>query len=419
MEMYAEILLIAIPSFLVLVLIEIAYGAWKKKQTYTLMDTLSSLSSGMTNILKDVFGIGLIIISYPFVKDSIAVVEMNESLWLYFVAFVCIDFASYWNHRLNHSINVFWNRHIVHHSSEEFNLACALRQSISSLIGFGALFLLPAALLGIPHKVITVLAPLHLFGQFWYHTRHIGKLGWLEYILVTPSQHRVHHAINPEYVDKNLAAIFCIWDRLFGTFQEELDDVPCVYGTLKPVQTWNPFIINFQHNWGLLKDAWYAKNWGDKVKLWFMPTGWRPADVAKRFPRPIVENVFEQQKYAPQYALKHKLIAIFHFISLNSFILLFLTSFGDLHISSKVAYGILITTTIFGFTSIMDGHKWAFVFEITRCLIGVLFMLHPFQRRVWEVDFYFAFGTTAYFFLGICATLWMYRSLPKRVLITS
>ena len=118
MEMYAEILLIAIPSFLVLVLIEIAYGVWKKEQTYSLMDTLSSLSSGMTNILKDVFGIGLIIISYPLLKDSIGLIEINESIFLYFIAFLCIDFASYWNHRLNHSINVFWNRHVVHHSSE-------------------------------------------------------------------------------------------------------------------------------------------------------------------------------------------------------------------------------------------------------------------------------------------------------------
>ena len=419
MEMYAEILLIAIPSFLVLVLIEIAYGAWKKEQTYTLMDTLSSLSSGMTNILRDVFGIGLIIISYPLLKNAIGLIEIEESFFLYSVAFICIDFASYWNHRLNHSINVFWNRHIVHHSSEEFNLACALRQSISSLIGFGALFLLPAALLGIPHKVITVLAPLHLFGQFWYHTRHIRKLGWLEYILVTPSQHRVHHAINPEYVDKNLSAIFCLWDRIFGTFQEELEDVPCVYGTLKPVQTWNPVLINFQHNWGLAKDAWYAKNWGDKLKLWFMPTGWRPADVAARFPRPIVENVFEQEKYAPVYILKHKLIALFQFIGLNTFIVLFLTSFGDLHISSQVAYGILIFTTIFGFTSIMDGHKWAFVFEITRSLLGLMIMFHPFQGRVWEVDYAFALGTSAYFFLSLCATLWMYQSLPKRKPITS
>ena len=419
MEMYAEILLIAIPSFLVLVLIEIGYGAWKKDQTYTLMDTLSSLSSGMTNVLKDIFGIGLIIVSYPLLKNAIGLIEIEESFFLYFIAFICIDFASYWNHRLNHSINVFWNRHIVHHSSEEFNLACALRQSISSLIGFGALFLLPAALLGIPHKVITVLAPLHLFGQFWYHTKHIGKLGWLEYILVTPSQHRVHHAINPEYIDKNLSAIFCVWDRIFGTFQEELDDVPCVYGTLKPVQTWNPILINFQHNWGLAKDAWHAKNWGDKLKLWFMPTGWRPADVAERFPRPFVKNVYQQQKYTPTYTLKHKIIAVFHFIGINSFISLFLTSFGDLHISSQVAFGILIITAIFGFTSIMDGYKWAFGFEITRALFGLFVMIHPFQRRVWEVEYPFALGTAVYFFICLCATLWMYKSLPKRVLVTS
>ncbi|MDA9294991.1 sterol desaturase family protein, partial [Flavobacteriaceae bacterium] len=275
MEAYANVLLIAIPSFMILVLVEILYGVWKKKQTYTLMDTISSLSSGTTNLLKDLLGIGVIIISYPFLREQLSVITMEESALLYFIAFVCIDFASYWSHRLNHSINVFWNRHVVHHSSEEFNLACALRQSISGLIGFGALFLLPAAILGVPHNIITVLAPLHLFGQFWYHTRHIGKLGWIEYILVTPSQHRVHHAINPEYVDKNLAAIFSIWDRLFGTFQEELDDVPCVYGTLKPVRTWNPILINYQHLWGLTQDAWRAKNWGDKLKLWFMPTGWR------------------------------------------------------------------------------------------------------------------------------------------------
>ncbi len=186
METYANILLIAIPSFMGLILLEILYGIWKREHTYTLMDTISSLSSGTTNLIKDLLGIGIIIISYPFLRDQLAIISMDESVLLYFIGFVCIDFASYWNHRLNHSINVFWNSHVIHHSSEEFNLACALRQSISSLIGFGALFLLPAALLGVPHKIISVLAPLHLFGQFWYHTRHIGKLGWIEYILVTP-----------------------------------------------------------------------------------------------------------------------------------------------------------------------------------------------------------------------------------------
>lgn len=419
METYAKILLIAIPGFLILVLVELAYGAWKKKQTYTLMDTLSSLSSGMTNIIKDVFGIGLILISYPFLKNAIAITQLEESTMLYIVAFVCIDFASYWNHRLNHSINVFWNRHIVHHSSEEFNLACALRQSVSALLGFGALFLLPAALLGIPHKVITVLAPLHLFGQFWYHTKHIGKLGWLEYIFVTPSQHRVHHAINPIYIDKNLSAIFCIWDRMFGTFQEELDNEPCVYGTLKPVQTWNPLLINFQHNWGLAKDAWYTKRWADKFRLWFMPTGWRPKDVAARFPRPIVENVFAQKKYAPVYSTKHKLIALFHFTGITVILGYFLSHFGDLTYESQVAFGVLVITTVFGFTSLMDGYRWAAPFEMGRGLIGLSFLLLPSNSGLWETNFNLVTVLFLYFLLTLAASLWTYSSLPKRIEIAT
>jgi len=419
METYAKILLVAIPGFLVLVMLELAYGAWKKNQTYTLMDTLSSLSSGMTNILKDVFGIGLILISYPYLKDLLAVMQLEESVSLYFAAFICIDFASYWNHRLNHSINVFWNRHIVHHSSEEFNLACALRQSISSLLGFGALFLLPAAVLGIPHKVITVLAPLHLFGQFWYHTKHIGKLGWLEYILVTPSQHRVHHAINPIYIDKNLSAIFCVWDRLFGTFQEELEEEPCVYGTLKPVQTWNPVLINFQHNWGLAKDAWYTKNWLDKFRLWFMPTGWRPADVAQRFPRPIVEDVFAQKKYAPVYTNKHKLIALFHFTSLTLILGYFLSQFGELTYTIQIAFGVLIFTTVFGFTSLMDGYRWAVPFELLRGIAGLMFLFAPANAMLWEMNHYLGLGLSLYFTLSLAACLWTYSSLPKRIEIAS
>ena len=419
MEAYANVLLIAIPSFMILVLVEILYGVWKKKQTYTLMDTISSLSSGTTNLLKDLLGIGVIIISYPFLREQLSVITMEESALLYFIAFVCIDFASYWSHRLNHSINVFWNRHVVHHSSEEFNLACALRQSISGLIGFGALFLLPAAILGVPHNIITVLAPLHLFGQFWYHTRHIGKLGWIEYILVTPSQHRVHHAINPEYVDKNLAAIFSIWDRLFGTFQEELDDVPCVYGTLKPVRTWNPILINYQHLWGLTQDAWRAKNWGDKLKLWFMPTGWRPVDVALSFPRQGIDDIYALEKYAPVYSFKHKLTAVFHFICLNAFIYAFLSSFGTLSLFSQMAFALLIFTTIFGFTSLMDGHQWAFVFEVVRSLVGLLIFFHPSQVSIWSTDIVFASASTLYFALTFGMTVWMAKSLPQRSLIAS
>jgi len=154
METYANILLIALPSFMVLIFIEILYGIWKKNLTYNLMDTISSLSSGTTNMMQDLLGIGFIIISYPFILENISLMQLEESIGLYLIALLCLDFASYWNHRLSHSINVFWNRHVIHHSSEEFNLACALRQSISrKVLGFGAFFLVPAALLGVPHKI--------------------------------------------------------------------------------------------------------------------------------------------------------------------------------------------------------------------------------------------------------------------------
>ena len=375
MDTYANILLITIPIFLVLIIIEISYGVWKNDLKHSYMDTISSLSSGFTNLMVDILGLGIIILSYPFFYERLKVIELEESVLLYFIAFVCVDFASYCHHRLKHSINIFWNMHVIHHSSEEFNLACALRQSITNNLGIGILFLIPAALLGVPHQIIIILGPLHLFGQFWYHTRHIGKLGWLEYILVTPSQHRVHHAINKEYIDKNLAAIFCVWDRAFGTFQEELDDVPCVYGTLKPVQTWNPLLINFQHLSYLIEDAWHTKNIGDKFKIWFMPTGWRPKDIIDKIPRKIVKNVYAQEKYKPKYSLLHKVFVSFHFLILNIVLYIFLSSFGDLTFADKMAYLILIFSTIFSFSSIMDGFKWSVSFEFIRISIGILIII--------------------------------------------
>jgi len=328
----------------------------------------------MTNILKDSLGLVLIIVSYPYILESIAIVNLESSLTLYLVAFICVDFASYWNHRLNHKVNIFWNRHVIHHSSEEFNLACALRQSISSWIGFGALFLIPAALFGVPANIIALLAPLHLFAQFWYHTQHIGKLGFLEYIIVTPSQHRVHHAINSIYIDKNLSAIFCIWDRIFGTFQEELDEEPPVYGVLKPVNSWNPILINFQHAWNVVQDAYNTNNFIDKLRVWFMPTGWRPADVIDKFPRSINKDIINRVKYNPHYSPLLKGIALFHFISINLLLTFFLYNFSDLSIDFKLIYGFIIAISIFGFTSLMDFHSWAIKFEIFRSIVSILLL---------------------------------------------
>ena len=414
MDTYANILLITIPIFLILIMVEISYGAWKNDLKHSYMDTISSLSSGFTNLMVDILGLGIIIFSYPFFYERLKVIELEESIFLYFIAFVCVDFASYCHHRLKHSINIFWNMHVIHHSSEEFNLACALRQSITNNLGIGILFLVPAALLGVPPKMISILGPLHLFGQFWYHTRHIGKLGWLEYILVTPSQHRVHHAINKEYIDKNLAAIFCIWDRAFGTFQEELDDVPCVYGTLKPVRTWNPILINFQHLWFLTQDAWYTSSIKDKFKIWFMPTGWRPKDVVKTIPRSKVENVFNQEKYKFEYTLIHKIFVGFHFLVLNIVLFIFLSSFADLSFSDKTGYFLLIFSTIFSFSSVMDGYKWSINFEFIRIFLGMLVLYFQADLSITDNSSMTMF-LSCYLIVSAILNLLILRSVPNRM----
>ncbi len=378
MNAYANALLYAIPAFVVLVLIEIAYGHFIKNQKYRFFDTLSSLSSGVTNVLKDSLGLALVLISYPYLVSQLALTQTPSGWPTWVIAFIAIDFAGYWNHRLSHHVNLFWNSHVIHHSSEEFNLACALRQSISNLIGYTAILLLPAALLGVPYQVIAVLAPLHLFGQFWYHTQHIGKLGWLEYILVTPSQHRVHHAINKEYIDKNLGQIFSVWDRIFGTFQEELDEVPPRYGVLKPALTYNPLWINFQHFYNLAFDAWHAKSWIDKLRIWFMPTGWRPADVAARFERSIIEDVYAYQKYHPKETSSRKIIVFTQFLLAIGLLLYFFSQFSSLGTEIQLLTGGLIFLMVMGYSSLMDGSKWALLFEGIRLLyLMALYLLVP------------------------------------------
>ena len=267
MNFYVQSLFIAIPSFVILIVIEIIVSRIKGINVNEHEDMISSLSSGITNTTKDAFKVGIVLISYAWLVDNIAVYKI-EPLWLaVLIAFIVQDFTGYWMHRLNHRVNMFWNRHIIHHSSEEFNLSCALRQSISIIFKFSAVLMIPAALLGIPATIFVVLAPIHLFMQFWYHTRLINKMGIFEHIIVTPSHHRVHHAINPEYLDKNYSQIFIIWDKLFGTFQPELKEVPPVYGTLRPVSTWNPVIINFKHVWQIIKDAWRSEKFIDKLKI--------------------------------------------------------------------------------------------------------------------------------------------------------
>ena len=376
MEVYGKILLIAMPAFLVLVLFEKWYGWFRGRDTYGHLDMISSLSSGITNVVKDVLGLSVSILSYRWLVDRVAVYQVEDTFLTYLTAFVALDFSGYWTHRLAHEINFFWNKHAIHHSSEEFNLACALRQSISSFVNLFTIFLLPAALLGVPPQVIGVVAPLHLFAQFWYHTRHIGKMGFLEHIIVTPSHHRVHHAINPEYLDKNHGQIFIFWDKLFGTFQKELPDVPPVYGITRPVRTWNPIRINFMHMWLLIKDAWRASNWRDKLRIWFMPTGWRPEDVDRKYPVDKIEDVYDFERYAPPVS---GLLKAWSGVQMASVFLFVMYMFGNLaSIGSPgiFIYGAFVFLSVNAYTELMDRNRYAIWWEGMKNLFGLLLVLN-------------------------------------------
>jgi len=351
--------MVAIPFFMILIGIEIFAAKRMGIKVNNSTDMISSLSSGVTNTTKDGLKFGIILISYSWLVNHFTLYKL-EPVWVAVaVAFIVQDFTGYWLHRLNHRVNVFWNRHIIHHSSEEFNLSCALRQSISETIHFGAILMIPAAVLGVPAAIFAVLGPIHLFMQFWYHTRLIEKMGWLEKIIVTPSHHRVHHGINPEYLDKNYSAIFIIWDKLFGTFQPELVEVKPVYGILRPANTWNPIIINYKHLWQLIQDAFHAEKLWDKIRLWFMPTGWRPEDVAEKFPVKTIENPFEQQKYKTK---NSRILLGWAYLQMTfslilMFLMFYMASEHGLFITGLIALFLMVN--IFSYTSLMDGKKYS------------------------------------------------------------
>jgi len=374
MEEYGKILIIAMPVFLALIIIEKIYGIYKKNDTAPLIDSVSSISSGITNSVKDVLGLSVTFLSYEWMVSKIAIFHQEPSILSYIIAFFVIDFYGYWSHRFAHQINFFWNKHAIHHSSEEFNLACALRQPIASLANLFTFLLIPAALLGVPASVIAITLPLHLFLQFWYHTKHIKKLGFLEHIIVTPSHHRVHHAINPEYLDKNHSQIFIFWDKWFGTFQEELDDVPPVFGITRPAHTWNPVKINFQHLTLLIKDAWHAENWKDKLTIWFKPTGWRPADFDEKYPVYKIENVFDFEKYGTNNSKKLIYWSVIQILITLLFVSYLFDNIATIGLPNIFIYGFFILVTIYSNSELMDKSRYALFWEGFRLVsaIGII-----------------------------------------------
>ena len=286
------IIVLASPVFFGLILIEWLWGRRLAKhgqtsaQTYRLDDAISSISLGILSQISAVFTRVLRIGIYTLVFEHVALIRDDAwwSTWYgAFVALVFYDFCYYWFHRASHEVALFWAGHAVHHQSQHYNLSTALRQSSAGALT-SWVFYVPMALLGVPPVVFGIVALIDLLYQYWVHTEHIGHLGWFDRWFCSPSNHRVHHAVNDKYLDRNYGGIWVVWDRLFASFEEEDPQTPCVYGTRKALNSWDPLWANLQMYTSMFHDCWYAKRWRDKLMVFLRHPGWRPEDVAQRFP---------------------------------------------------------------------------------------------------------------------------------------
>ena len=267
----------AVPFFILLIAVEFIYGWLRKRNTYRVNDTIGSLQMGVVSQTKGVLRLGISGLVFGYLVELLGVRQLPaDSVLLWVVTFVVYDCLYYWKHRYGHQWRIMWASHSAHHQSEEYNLSTALRQTGTDYIGF--IFYLPLYLAGVPVEVIISVGSLNLIYQFWVHTEHVRRIGFLEWILVTPSNHRVHHARNPEYIDKNYGGFFIIWDRLFGTFKDEQIEQPCVYGVTNQLGSFNPLWANFHVWYDTFAISLKTKKWSDKVKVWFKGPGWYPED---------------------------------------------------------------------------------------------------------------------------------------------
>ena len=352
-----QIIVLATPVFFLLIAIEFAWGWKRKRNTYRLNDSINSISLGMLSETTKVFTRLLRVGIYGAVYTTVSLVplEAAREFWMtwygWLLALLFYDFCYYWLHRAGHETAIFWAAHVVHHQSQDYNLSTALRQTSSGAL-FGWVFYLPMAVAGVPPLVFGVVALVDLLYQFWVHTEHVPKLGWFDRWFCSPSNHRVHHAVNDCYLDRNYGAVLIIWDRMFGSFKEE--DEKCVYGTRNPLNSWDPLWSNAEVYWGLAKDSWRARNWVDKLLIWVKPPGWRPAELAARYPKPAFD-IAKVEVFHPPISRAVAWFGAVQFVVLLQFVALFLWHSDRMPLSQSAVWLAALAVGLWAVGAVMQG----------------------------------------------------------------
>jgi len=353
----SQVIVLATPVFLLLIAAELAWGVVRGRNTYRLNDAVSSISLGMLSEITKVFSRGLQIGIYSAVVGAAALIpaQAAHQFWTAWygwpLALLFYDFCYYWRHRAGHEVAVFWAAHAVHHQSQDYNLSTALRQSSSNVL-LEWIFYLPMALAGVPPLVFGVVVLVDLLYQFWIHTEQVPRLGWFDRWFCSPSNHRVHHAVNERYLDRNYGGVLIVWDRLFGSFREEGER--CVYGTRTPLNSWDPLWANLEVYWALALDSWHARRWRDKLRVWTKPPGWRPADVAARFPRPAFE-LAAVQRFDPPLAGRVAWFGAAQFLALLGAVSLFLWQVDAMPFPGPLVWAAALAASLWGVGTLLQG----------------------------------------------------------------
>jgi len=362
----SDYIALAIPFFFVLIGVELLWARARGVRVYRLSDALTDVSCGVTAQVAVIFYAALQLALYAWLYEHARLFTLPTwAGWL--VAFVGVDFAYYWWHRLSHEVNVLWAAHIVHHQSEDYNFAVALRQAILTS-WTSLLFYLPLALLAVPPLVFATTLAFSTLYQFWIHTQLVPRIsGPLDYVLNLPSHHRVHHAINPRYLDKNYGATLIVWDRWFGTYQVE-DEAP-VYGITKPLASFNPLWAQVHYWFELARLSRRAPLLGDKLRVFFKPPWWHPTGLAAPPIHDVSPASFVKYERPLSTALARYLLVQYALLVGGATLLIFHAA--SLPRAHTIVAAVLVLLGVIATGALIERRRWAVPLEATRVLLTV------------------------------------------------
>jgi sterol desaturase/sphingolipid hydroxylase (fatty acid hydroxylase superfamily) len=362
----------AIPVFMLTILLEAWVAHRRGAAAYDTVDALTSLHLGVVSQVTGLFVKLAVLGIYTAVYERWRLASLPiDSLWVWAGALLAYDFFYYWAHRMGHEVGVLWAAHVVHHSSEFYNLSTALRQSSSGWI-FGWIFYLPMALAGVPPLVLAVVGLIDLLYQYWVHTEMIGRLGWVDRVFVTPSNHRVHHGQNDYCIDKNYGGILVLWDRLFGTFADERDDEKIIYGVRTPLRSLNPLWANFHYYADLWRATRQVKGLRARLHVWFGPPGGWTGEPLGHF------DASRFNPYSPRTPAPVAAYAMLQFALLVPCVSHLIAVAPTLDASALALYAALIVAGTLSLGAVLEGRRAALRVEQARTVaLGLGFALAP------------------------------------------